>query len=248
MDVSYELIAFVFGTYLIAGLVKGVIGLGLPSIALALIALVMPPAQAAALLIVPSLVTNVWQMVTGPYLIALIRRLWLLLFGSVIGVWLGGGILTSANSRYAALGLGLALIVYGLVGLTGIRFVVSQQAERWWALPVGLVTGFIAGATGVFVLPAGPYFQAIGLDKDELVQALGLSFTVSTIALGAILLRDGVLVFGNATASLLAVAPALIGMALGQKLRMLSSPKLFQRLFFCGMLALGLHQAIRNLL
>jgi len=98
------------------------------------------------------------------------------------------------------------------------------------------------------VLPAGPYFQAIGLDKDELVQALGLSFTVSTIALGAILLRDGVLVFGNATASLLAVAPALIGMALGQKLRMRASPKLFQRLFFCGMLALGLHQAIRNLL
>jgi uncharacterized membrane protein YfcA len=246
MDVSASLIVFAFGAYLVAGFVKGAIGLGLPSIAIGLMALAMPPAQAAALLIFPSFVTNVWQMLAGPYLATLLRRFWLLLLGSVLGVWLGGGVLTSENSRIAAFGLGVALICYGVIGLTGVQFTVRRDWEKWLGLPVGFSTGLVAGATGVFVLPAGMYFQALGLNKDELVQMLGLSFTVSTVALAAILLRDGVLELGNLTGSLLAVLPALLGMVLGQRLRHSASPATFKTLFFSGMLLLGLAQAVRN--
>ncbi len=46
----------------------------------------------------------------------------------------------------------------------------------------GTVTGLIASVTGVFVIPSVPYLQAIGLEKEELLQALGLSFTISTLA------------------------------------------------------------------
>ena len=93
MDIA--LVAMTVGTFLLAGLVKGVIGMGLPSIAIALLALVMPPAQAAALMIIPTFVTNVWQMLVGPHFVKLLRRMWLLIVGSVVGIWLGGGILTS---------------------------------------------------------------------------------------------------------------------------------------------------------
>ena len=55
---SLALITF---TFLLAGFVKGVIGLGLPTVAVGLLGLVMPPAEAAALLVVPSMVTNLWQ-------------------------------------------------------------------------------------------------------------------------------------------------------------------------------------------
>ncbi len=247
MDISIGLVAMTIATFLLAGFVKGAIGLGLPSIAIGLLALAMPPAQAAMVMIFPSLITNLWQMFVGPYLIPLVRRLWLVLVGSAVGVWLGGGILTSANSRYAAFGLGVALVVYAALGLTAVRFSVPRRAEPWLSFPVGLATGFIAGATGVFVIPAGLYFQAIGLNKDELVQMLGISFTVSTVALAAILWRDGVMQLGNAAGSMLAVLPALLGMALGQRIRLSASPETFRRWFFIGLLLLGAQQAIRNM-
>ncbi len=246
MDVSLEIVAIVTATFLLAGLVKGVIGMGLPSVAIGLLAIVMTPAQAVAIMLGPSLITNVWQMLIGPHLIPLLRRLWLLLVGSVIGIWLGGGILTSTNSRYAALGLGVALVIYAAIGLSAVRFSVPRRHEPWLSPLVGLATGFIAGGTGVFVIPAGPYFQAIGLDKDELVQMLGISFTVSTAALAAILWRDGIMQFGNTTGSLLAVLPALLGMAIGQRIRARISPETFRRYFFTGLLLLGLQQAVRN--
>ena len=248
MDVSLQIVvAMSIATFLLAGLVKGVIGLGLPSIAIGLLALVMSPAEAAAVMIIPSFVTNVWQMLVGAHLVALVRRLWLLMAGSVIGIWVGGSVLTSPNSRIAACGLGIALVIYAAVGLLAVRFSVRRRHEPWMSPLVGVTTGLIAGGTGVFVIPAGPYFQAIGLEKDELVQMLGLFFTVCTSTLAMVLWRDGVLGSGNATGSALAVIPALAGMAIGQRIRMRASPEVFRRWFFIGLLLLGLQQAIRNL-
>ncbi|MBM0207112.1 hypothetical protein JNW90_32035 [Micromonospora sp. STR1s_5] len=62
--------------FLLAGLVKGVIGLGLPTVAIGVLSLAMSPAQAAALLVVPSLVTNIWQLAAGSRLLPLTARLW----------------------------------------------------------------------------------------------------------------------------------------------------------------------------
>jgi hypothetical protein len=97
----------------------------------------------------------------------------------------------------------------------------------------------MTGATGVFVIPAVPYLGSLGLERDDLVQALGLSFTISTIALAAGLLWHGTLPPGTGGASLLAVFPALIGMVAGGWLRTRVSPETFRRGFFVGLLALG---------
>jgi hypothetical protein len=77
----------------------------------------------------------------------------------------------------------------------------------------------VTGATGVFVIPAVPYLGALGLERDELVQALGLSFTISTVALAAGLAWHGALPARTAGASLLALVPALGGMVMGGRLR-----------------------------
>lgn len=240
------IVALAIVTFLLAGLVKGTIGLGLPSIAIGLLAIAMTPAQAAAIMIVPSLVTNVWQMLAGPHLLLLLRRLWLLLLSSGVGIWLAGGILTSPDARLAALGLGVMLVIYAALGLSAIRFSIERRHEWWMSPLMGLLTGLVAGGTGVFVIPAGPYFQAIGLNKDELVQALGLSFTVSTFVLAVVLWRAGAMHLGNATGSVLAVLPALVGMVMGQRIRSLASEETFRRWFFLALLLIGSQQAIRN--
>jgi hypothetical protein len=121
---------------------------------------------------------------------------------------------------------------------------VGGRSERWLGPLCGLLTGVITSATGVFVIPAVPYLQALGLSKDELVQALGLSFTVSTLALAAGLLWRGALGGGELSASLLALIPAVLGMLLGQWLRQRISAVLFKRVFFIGLGVLGGHLLI----
>lgn len=230
-------------TFCVAGFVKGVLGLGLPTLAMGLLGLVMPAAEAAALLVLPSLVTNLWQLLTGPRFGALLRRLWPMLGGICIGTWSGAGLIAGTDAAVTTTALGWALAVYAMVGLTAVRMTLPSAWEPWLSPPVGAITGLVTAATGVFVIPAVPFLQALGLTKDDLVQALGLSFTVSTIALAASLAGDGAYDATLAGTSLLATVPALAGMALGQWARGRLHPESFRRWFFLGLLALGLYMA-----
>ena len=248
MDEPVLFFGFIFATFLLAGVVKGLIGLGLPTIAMGLLAIVLQPAPAAALLVVPSFVTNVWQLAFGPAFKPLLWRLWPMLFGICVGTWLGAGTLASENGKTAILALGVALMVYAILGLSSVRFTVPARGERWLSGAVGVATGLISAATGVFVIPSGPYLQALALEKDDLVQALGLTFTVATVALAVTLARDGVLNGPFALASGLALIPALLGMAMGQWLRARVRPEVFQLCFFAGLLLLGAHLAVRGLM
>jgi uncharacterized membrane protein YfcA len=234
--------------FLLAGFVKGLIGLGLPTVAIGLLGLMMAPAEAAALLVVPSLLTNVWQLAAGPSLVMLARRLGTLLFGCCIGIWIGAAAFGGIAGTRAGMLLGIALVLYALFGLSARRFAVRPATERWLSPLIGLATGVVVATTGVFTLPAVPYLQALGLDKDELVQALGLSFTVSTVGLALTLLHAGSLQTAMAGASMLALLPSLAGMMIGQRVRTRVPAHVFRLCFFVGLLLLGAHLALRPLL
>ena len=232
-------------TFMAAGFVKGVAGLGLPTVAMGLLSLVMAPAAAATLLVVPSLLTNFWQLLSGPKLAALLRRLATMMLAVLAGTALGINVLTGSSAGLAQAALGAILALYGVFGLTVRGFSVPPRAERWLSPIVGLVTGVITGATGIFAIPAVPYLHSLDLPKDELIQALGLSFTVSTIGLAAALIAVGKYELVAAGNSLLAVVPALLGMHLGRLVRDKLSPERFRRWFFIGLVALGLYMLLR---
>lgn len=89
--------------FIAAGLVKGVTGMGLPTVAMGLLGLLMPPQAAAALLVLPSLLTNLWQLLAGPALAQIVRRLWLMMTGIIIGTLAGSSLLIGLNPRWSAL-------------------------------------------------------------------------------------------------------------------------------------------------
>ncbi len=239
---------FITGVFLLAGFIKGVIGLGLPTIAMGLLALVMPPVEAAAILLLPSALTNIWQMLAGPALGRVVRRLWPMMIAVCLGTWAGLGLMTGAGARYGTALLGVALAIYALSGLATIRLRVATAREPWLGPLTGAVTGLVTAATGVFVIPAVPYLQAIGLEKEDLVQALGLSFTVSTLALTVNVAAAGALDVSVAAPTLLALAVACAGMWIGQTVRVGLSANVFRRCFFGGLLVLGVYLALRALL
>ncbi len=244
LDLHAAFLWAVIAAFLLAGFVKGVVGLGLPTVAMGMLGAVLPPTQAAVLLLLPSLVTNLWQMLAGPHLRAVARRVGLLQVGACVGTLAMPVSLSTQNPQHVSMGLGLALMTYAAFGLRGA---VLRVPERWQpvATPVvGLLTGAVTAATGVFAFPAVPYLQALGLRKEKLVQALGLSFTVSTLALWGRLALDGAWGPGGAAGALSAslavpMVAALAGMACGQWLRGRLSEALFKRCFFIGMLLLG---------
>ena len=242
-----ETFVLVLAIFAFARFVKGTIGLGLPAVAVGLLGTLMAPAQAAAILIVPAFVTNLWQL-AGPGLGALLRRLATMLLGICVGTYLGSGLIGGTAGGRASAALGFALVAYAVFGLTGLRLSVAPRHEPWLSPLVGAVTGVISGATGVFSIPAVPYLQALGLEKDDLVQALGLSFFVSTIALAVGLSSGGLFGASIAGTSLLALAPALAGMAAGGFVRTRISTAVFRRWFFWGLLGLGAHLALRGML
>ena len=177
------LLLLIAAAFLLAGFVKGVIGLGLPTVSMGLLAVTMQPSHALAIVIVPAIVTNIWQTFVGPYLRDIVRRLWPLMVGTVIGIWLNSGMLSGPYARYGTIVLGVLLVIYAIFGLGKFSFSVAPSNEKWIGGLVGLITGLVSAATGVQVVPSMPFMQAIGMEKDELVQALGVFFTVATVAL-----------------------------------------------------------------
>jgi len=229
----------VVAVFVLAGLVKGVTGLGLPTVAVALLTLTVGLKDAMALMVVPSLATNLWQSLAGGRLVTILRRFWPLLAAVCLGVWLGTGLLRAADPALLTGLLGLLLVAYAAWGLVGPRLPSPERQRRWLAPLVGLLNGLVTGLTGTLVVPAGLYLQALGLSRDVLVQALGVLFAVSTAALGAALWSRGLADAELGAASAAGLVPALAGMALGQRLRRRLDEETFRRVFLVALLLLG---------
>lgn len=237
-----DAISLLFFTFLLAGVVKGVTGMGLPTVAMGILGAFMSPVAAAAMLVVPSLLTNLSQMLVGPGLRALLWRLWGMLLGIVVGTAMGTRLLLTIDPLWSGRALGLALMAYVVCALALPELSVPERLERRLSPPVGLITGVLTGVTGIFTIPAVPYLQSLGLERNALVKALGLSFTVSTLALAGGLLGQDAFRAEQLGLSLLAVAPAFAGMWLGGLVRRRISPIAFRRCFLLLLFLLGLEQ------
>jgi hypothetical protein len=228
------LVAVVFA---IAGMVKGVSGMGLPTVAMSLLGLFLPPAQAATLLVVPSLATNVAQC-RGGQLRELATRLWPMWIGLALATIFSPGPDLGVSASNAQKFLGIVLVLYGLWGLWRPVLPRVSTQRAWPAILAGVFTGLLTAATAVFVIPMVPYLQALRLEKDTMIQALGLSFTIATVAL-AIRLRGASTFQLQPTLTGLALLTALAGIWAGGRYRARLSQQTFQRVLFGVFVALG---------
>lgn len=240
-------VMLIAATFLLAGAVKGVIGLGLPTVTLGILTAALDLPTAMALLIVPSFVTNVYQASVGGQARVVFARIWPFLLMATATVWIGANALTKVDLDLLSGLLGALLIAYAAINLAKVHLVIPARHEVWAGPAFGIANGILTGMTGSFVVPGVMFLQAIGLSKDRLIQAMGMLFTASTIALAVALRTNNLFTGTQGVASVLALAPALVGMVAGQAIRKRLSEARFRQAFFVTILILGAYIVVEAL-
>jgi len=224
----------------VGGAAKGVVGFGIQIVSLAVLTLALDLLTAMAVLLIPTIATNVWQAGVGVHGRALLRRLWSFLLAVALAVFAGALALTRVELPLLTAMLGVVTLAYSLAGLAGFRLRLPAGAEPWLAPLFGAVNGLITGMTGASVIPGTLYLQALDFSRDRLVQAMGLLYLVSAAALALAMQVNGLLNVELGVLSLSAVLPAIAGMIAGQRIRRAISETWFRRIFYLALLGLGL--------
>lgn len=235
----------IFVTFIVGGMVKGVIGLGMPTVSLGLLTIAFDLPTAMAIALVPTILTNILQGLTGGRAVQILKRIWPFLVTGMATLWMGTLVLKSVDVSWLTSLLGLVLMSYGIINLAGFSTVLSPRQEAWAGPLVGGINGILAGMTGSTVVPGVMYLQALGFSRDELIQALGLMFSLSALVLAVAMRSNGLLSGELAGLSAFAIVPAFAGMAFGQRIRSRLSEVLFRRVFFGSLLVLGAYLAFR---
>ena len=178
--------------------------------------------------------------------LVIVKRLWPFLLMATLTIWIGAFALTRVDLFWLSILLGMLLIIYSLVNLAGFRPTIPARHEIWTGAVAGVANGLLTGMTGSFVVPGVLYLQAISLPRDTLVQAMGILFTLSTIALSVALAHNGWLSGRLGLMSIAAVMPAMAGMLVGQRIRKSLSENLFRKIFYISLLMLGLYIVINT--
>jgi len=246
--VTTDQIIFGLAVFLIAGTVKGLVGLGLPTITIALTSLVLPLTEAIALVALPTVITNIWQAGVGGRFRYIVRRHWPLIVPLVVALYLTMWLVGQKGPNWASVVLGLVLVVYGAMGLLRLRLRLPLDLEKPLAPVIGVVSGFVAGLVGVPVIPLMPYLQALEIRPAELVQTLGIVLCATSLALTGSLLNFGLLDGPHALLSAAAMVPSVAGMWLGQRIRARLSVEQFRVAVFTALALTGLYTVLSRLL
>lgn len=242
---TFETVALITITFLIGGFIKGAIGLGLPPVALAFMAAPMGVKAAMGIMLGPTIITNIWQALAGPNLKILVRRLWSFLLAAFIGIWFGVDILAATSGNFLLGALGLFLAAYSLVSLLSPQIPPPGHREKYLSPIAGGIGGIVFGLTGTFIVPGILYLQALGLKREMMVQALGLTFITISCSLAISFTRHQLVPWDMALIAGYAVLPTVVGLMLGTRLRHKISEVQFRRIFFIALLVAGVYMLVR---
>lgn len=242
---SLPVLTLIMGAFFLGGLVKGTVGLGLPIVVLAVLASVLDLVHVLPLLIVPTIVLNFWQMLAGPSLWGLVRRLWPFLAPAAVTIWFGIGILAGTEGEAMKAVLGVLLCVYSAVTLFAPRLPPPGRHERWMSPVMGGTGGLMFGMAGIFIIPAILYLETLRMPRDEFVQALGLTFVVISVAMTVALAGRNLVGAEQAVLTVVALVPSALGLIAGRKLRGLTDESTFRRMFFIALFAVGVSMILR---
>ncbi|RMD92678.1 MAG: sulfite exporter TauE/SafE family protein [Alphaproteobacteria bacterium] len=235
------LVALGAAVFVLAGTIKGLVGLGLPTTFIGVMSQVTDPRTAIALGLVPMIVTNGWQAARQGQILATLRSYApfiaaLMLFGGVTAA-----MAVSASDRFIHGVMGLVIVLFVAVNATLRVPPLPARWDRPAQIVAGVMAGVMGGITSVWAPPMAVYLAARHTPPEEFVRATGVMIFFGALPLAAAYAQAGMFDARLGLASAVLVLPALAGFSLGERLRRRLSAARFRTVLLAVFLAMGLN-------
>ena len=224
---------------LVAGVVKGISGIGIPLVGISLLSLLIPVPQAIALLPIPIVVVNVWQVVTNGGFTGVCRRFAPLIIAMCIGTFIGTALLASTDVSVLLLLVGCMISAFALAELLRVRIRVPSGLQHLAGAIAGFLGGVLGGLSSIFGPPILMFLVTLQLGKDEFVRAICGIYLIAGITLASTLGAFGIIGVQDLKWSALATLPLLSGVVIGQFARTWVSEALFRRVLLIMLVLIG---------
>lgn len=231
----------------VAGAVKGLVGIALPAVAIAILTQVLEPVQVLPLLCIPIVVTNFWQAIHAGSPMEPLRRFWPMILCMLVALWWSAHLVVRLEPQLLYGLIGSVLVIFTTTNLTRPNLRLSPLAERLGAPIAGTIGGLLGGVSTMWGPPMAAYFVLIGLPKDAFLRATGLVWLLASLPLVWGYFDNGLLNRETAPLSALATLPALLGFWIGAKLRGRIDQDAFRKVLLIALLLIGLNLIRRAL-
>jgi uncharacterized membrane protein YfcA len=219
--------------------VKGLVGLGLPIVAVPILTLFVSLKTAVGLTVMPLLVSNLVQSFQGGMFVPMARRFWTLLVPLFVAIVISTQLLVAVPERSLSLFIGIVVVVLPLIIHLRPEIRVPRRHEPWLNVVLGTASGLLGGVSTLYGPPLMLYVLAMRLPKAEFVPAVSLLYFVGALALFVGVYGLGVAELTELGYSTFMLVPTGIGMALGQRLNMRLSERNFSLLLIAVYLVTG---------
>lgn len=229
----------------LAGIVKGILGIGVPVVAISLLSLVINIPMAVSLLPVPILLSNLWQSLTSGQVANTLKRFGILIVALIIGTFAGARLLADIDQRMLIGIVGAAVLTFAVSAHFPRHLRLGRRAERWLGAPIGFLAGVLGGMTTFFGPPLIMFLFALNLEKDQFVGTISTVYLCAAIPLAAALGMFGIMGPEGYLWSTVAAVPLLLGLLVGQWLRTRISQSAFRRGLLLMLLIVGVRLMYR---
>ncbi|MCH7550349.1 MAG: sulfite exporter TauE/SafE family protein [Proteobacteria bacterium] len=239
---DWIMLAIMSGALITGGVVKGVVGLGLPIVTLAILLNFMPPLTVLGLLVAPILVTNLWQSLRAGNLLQPLGRFWPMIVMAVIFLFIGAELIVGMDTAVLFAVLGCFVVVFSATNLMKPRVhPLKPETEKWAGPLAGALGGLLGGISTIWGPPMMMYFVMLKLDKDTFVRTVGLAWFSMAVPLTFAYWRNGIFAGDVIPLSLAACVPGMIGIRIGEKIRDRIDQETFRKVMLAVLLIIGLN-------
>ncbi len=241
--ISVALLASAMFAIGLGALVKGITGVGLPILAVPVLASFTSVEEAVVLMVLPGIAANSWLVVTHRKWAVLREHRRFLLFGlagGILGTWLLSVLDEHWLKLILAIWLGIYLLQYTRKGAYDHYF---NGRGKLGSL-LGIAAGTIQGASGVSAPIVAPYFHANGLVRESYAFATASAFLVFSGAQLITMFRLELLTTERLTIGLMVVVPTLLFTQVGIHWSRNISERAFQNILLALFVAMELKLVI----
>lgn len=244
---SVEII-MLFTICLFGGIIKGTLGIALPTFLLGFMTMYYEPRTAVAMILFLIMATNMRQAVVGGSMWKIVKRhKYYCVFASV-GIFFVALVGAKVPVSIIQTSVGFAISVFAISSLLSYVPRLSLKFDVPVQIVAGIASGILGGLTAIWGPPLAIYLVSLRVEKSKFIQTLGVMFSIQSVFLLIGFMVSGELTAHLAVIGLALLVPTFIGMFIGEKIRNRLNTEQFTRAFLTIFLALGLNLIRRGIM